>query len=266
MEKYKGIGVLDSGVGGLTVASAISGILPNEKIFYFGDTANCPYGDKTEEHIQSCVLNVINFLVSRGIKALVMACNTSSALVLPKLNGEVKVPVLGVIEFASRMALEASKSERIGVVANPLTVRSGAYIDTILKISQNGTKVFQNPCPRWVPLIEEGRVTGEDVERVVGEDLLPLTSEQIDTLILGCTHYPYMIPSIKRVLNNGINIIDPAEALALKLKDLLTESNNLSDLTEPEHEFYVSGDPVNFHRTGSRFFGKELPLVKKVSL
>lgn len=266
MDRYKGIGVLDSGVGGLTVASAISRILPKEKIYYFGDTANCPYGDKTEGQIIHSVMNVIEFLKQQGIKSLVMACNTSSAIVLPRLNGNVKVPVLGVIEFASRMALQMSENERIGVVANPLTVKSGAYIDTIKKISMNGTKVFQSPCPRWVPLIESGKVTGEDVENVVHEDLKSLVSENIDTLILGCTHYPYMIPSIKRVLNNSVKIIDPAEALALQLRDILEQRDLLSDTEEPQHKFFVSGDPESFHKVGSSFFGRELPEVHKVSL
>lgn len=265
MEKYKGIGVFDSGVGGLTVASAISKTLPNEKICYFGDTAHVPYGDRTPEEIIRFVNDIIDFLMTREIKAMVMACNTSSAVVLPRLNGRVKVPVMGVIETASREALKTSSNHRIGVVANPVTVGSGAYVKTIKKISTNGTSVHQSPCKRWVPLIEAGRVTGEEVEEIIRQDVTPLIDAKIDTLILGCTHYPYFVPSLKKVMNHGIKIVDPAESTALQLKEILLERGILSDMENPRHEFFSSGDPVSFRETGSRFFGKDLGEVKMVN-
>jgi glutamate racemase len=266
MEKYKGIGVFDSGLGGLTVASAITKILPNEKIYYFGDTAHVPYGNKTEGQIVRYVFDIIDFLKTRGIKSLVMACNTSSAVVLPKLNGNIKAPVLGVIEFASRMALQASDNEVIGVVANPVTVSSGAYIRTIMGISMNGTKIHQQACPRWVPLIEAGIFDGEEVEKVVREDIEPLLEKNIDTLILGCTHYPYFAPVIKRIAGDGLKIINPADSLAYQLKKILSDSGSLSDDPNPEHEFYVSGNPDDFRTNGSRFLGTEIKSVHKVTL
>jgi len=266
MEKYEGIGILDSGVGGLTVASSISRILPGEKIVYYGDTAHLPYGDKTEGQILNYVGKIIDFLTGKGIKALILACNTSSALVLPRLNGSVKIPVLGVIEFASRMALEASRNERIGIVANPLTVKSCAYIRTIRKISKNGTQVYQSPCPQWVSMVEAGKISGKEVEEVVENDLSPLIAEKIDTLILGCTHYPYLSPTIRRVLKNGVKIIDPAEALALQMKKILDKRDIHSKTENPQHEFFVSGDPDEFQRKGSLFFGRELPDVERVEL
>ncbi|MCD4785702.1 MAG: glutamate racemase [Candidatus Eremiobacteraeota bacterium] len=266
MNRNKGIGVFDSGVGGLTVANAISKTLPEEKIIYFGDTAHVPYGDKTETQIIKYVHNIIDFFCTKGIKALVMACNTSSAIVLPRLNGRLNIPTLGVIEFASRMALETSKNERIGVVANPLTVKNGAYKRTIKNISLNGTMVFQSPCKRWVPLIEAGNVSGEEVEEIVRQDLKPLIDSKIDTLILGCTHYPYLIPTINKIMNHGIKIIDPAKAVAEHLKKSLEEREMLSNNENSLHEFFVSGDPEEFQKMGSRFFGGKIPTVKKVEL
>jgi len=266
MNKNMGIGVFDSGVGGLTVANAIYRLLPEEKIIYFGDTAHVPYGDKTEEQIIQYVNNIIDFLLTREIKALVIACNTSSAIALPRLNGKVNIPTLGVIEIASRIALETSINERIGVVANPLTVKNGAYKRTIRNISLNGTMIFQSPCKRWVPLIEAGSVSGEEVEDVVRQDLKPLIDSNIDTLILGCTHYPYLIPTIKKVMNNGIKIIDPAFAMASHLKKILEEKDILSDNKNVIHEFFVSGNPDEFQVMGSRFLGRKIPRVGKVSI
>ncbi|MCE1245664.1 MAG: glutamate racemase [Firmicutes bacterium] len=266
MDKYRGIGVFDSGLGGLTVASAITKILPNEKIYYFGDTANVPYGNKSEGQIVKYVLDIIEFLKAKEIKALVMACNTSSAVVLPRLNGNVKAPVLGVIEFASRMALDESANEVIGVVANPVTVGSGAYVRTIKGISMNGTIIHQQACPRWVPLIEAGIFDGEEVEKVVREDIEPLLERNIDTLILGCTHYPYFAPVIRRIAGDGLKIINPADSLAYQLKKILSDSQKLSDMENPEHEFYVSGNAEDFRINGSRFLGKEIKTVHKVTL
>jgi glutamate racemase len=262
-----GIGVFDSGVGGLTVASAIQKALPGEKIYYFGDTAHLPYGDRTEGQIIGYVFDIIEFLKKQGIKALVMACNTSSALVLPRLNGQVKVPTLGVIEFASRAALQASRSERIGVVANPLTVRSLAYPTGIKNISLNGTRIYQSPCPRWVPLVESGKTAGEEVERVVREDLEPLMEAGVDTLILGCTHYPYLAPVIRKIMGDGVALVDPAQSVALRLKEILEQAGTLSGGASPAaHRFFVSGNPDEFREKGSFFFGSEISRVEKVTL
>jgi glutamate racemase len=267
MDKNAGIGVFDSGVGGLTVASKISQVLPNETIYYFGDTAHVPYGDKTEDQVTGYVCKIIDFLKNENIKALVMACNTSSAIVLPHLNhDEIDIPVLGVIEFASRLALRVSTGEKIGVVANPVTVRSGAYVHAITKISLNGVYVHQQACPRWVPLIEAGKTSGEEIERVVREDLEPLIKAGVDTLILGCTHYPYLTEVIQKIMPRGVRIVDPAEALARRLKSILKKSGNLSSQTSPDHRFYVSGDPDEFKKMGSVFFGKDIKTVLKVDL
>jgi glutamate racemase len=266
MDRCKGIGIFDSGVGGLTVASQVSRLLPGEKIFYYGDTAHVPYGDKTEEQIIGYVHDIVEFLQEEGVKAIVMACNTSSALVLPKIKDKMTIPTLGVIEFASRMALEASAGERIGVVANPLTVNSGAYKKTIKGISLNGTLVYQNACPRWVPLVEAGKTSGEEVERIVREDLEPLMAANIDTLILGCTHYPYFTPVIRKIMGEDVAIIDPAEALARTLRKILEDSNLLANESNPGHRFYVSGDPEEFRIKGEMFFGKKIPEVKKACL
>lgn len=266
MHRSRGIGILDSGVGGLTVASAVSKILPNENIFYFGDTAHVPYGDKSAKEIYNYVTEIIHYLKTKEVKAVVLACNTSSALVLPRIKDTVGIPIIGVIEQAAKMALQVSVNERIGVVANPLTVSSGAYLSAVRNISLNGTRVYQSPCRQWVPMIEAGKTQGEDVERIIKKDIAPLIYEGIDTLILGCTHYPYFIPAIKRVINNHINIIDPAESTALHLKTLLADNNLLNTEEKPKHQFYVSGNPLEFRRMGRRFFGRDLGRVEQVQL
>ncbi len=266
MEKNKGIGIFDSGVGGLSVASRVHQLLPRERIIYFGDTANLPYGDKTPEQIIGYVNNIIKFLMGTDIKALVMACNTSSALVLPRLKGNISVPTLGVIEYASRMALQVSANERIGVVANPVTTNSGAYPSCIVNISLNGTRVYQQACPRWVPLVESGIIEGDEVEKIVAQDIEPLLRNKVDTIILGCTHYPFLSPVIRRIAGDGIRLVDPAGALSEHLQEILARENLLSEDPAPEHRFFVSGDPEEFRRKGSLFFGREIPPVEKVEL
>jgi glutamate racemase len=151
-------------------------------------------------------------------------------------------------------------------VANPLTVKSGAYKKTIMGISMNGTLVYQSACPRWVPLVEAGKTNGEEVERIVREDLEPLMAADIDTLILGCTHYPYFTPVIRKIMGNKIAIIDPAEALARTLRKILTNSNLLANESKPEHRFYVSGDPSEFKIKGEMFFGQKIHEVKNACL
>jgi glutamate racemase len=266
MDKYDGIGVFDSGVGGLTVASKIAKMLPNERIFYFGDTAHVPYGDKSEVQIIGYVHNIIDFLIKKNVKALVMACNTSSAIVLPRLNGNLSVPVMGVIEYAAKRAATISANGRVGIVANPVTVRSSAYEKSIKEFSNNAITVHQQACPRWVPLIESGKTSGKEVENVVREDLQSLIDANIDTLILGCTHYPYFAPTIKKILPRNVCIIDPAEAVISQLKQVLEDSNLLSDAKKPKHSFFVSGNAEEFRLKGSWFFGQWINKICKVDL
>ncbi len=265
MESRKAIGVFDSGVGGLTVVSEILKILPNERIFYFGDTAHLPYGDKTDEQIKHYVKAIIKFLKKKGIKALVMACNTSSALVLPEVSKTETIPTLGVIEFASKLAIKSSKNERIGVVANPVTVRSKAYVKNIHGFSLNGVKVYQRACPQWVPMVEAGIFEGKEAERIIAEDLHPLKKAGIDTLILGCTHYPYLSKPIRKIMGEKVKLIDPAHALAIKLKDILTQRNLLNTHSPLPHIFYVSGSAYNFIEK-AKIFWKNIENVIEVDL
>lgn len=265
MERNRGIGILDSGVGGLGVASVIDKIMPGERIIYFGDTAHLPYGDKSEEQIIGYVTGIIEFLKRENIKALILACNTSSAVVLPQLRSRT-IPTLGVIEFAARLALKTSKTEKIGVVANPLTVKSCAYQKTLKGISLNGVMIRQKACPRWVPLVESGKISGPEVEEIIREDLNCLMESEIDTLILGCTHYPFLIPSIRKVIGEGINIVDPAVAVCLELKNILKDQDMLGAHLNPRHKFYVSGDAAEFKAKGSTFFGREIERVERVRM
>ncbi|MFP4498019.1 MAG: glutamate racemase [Vulcanimicrobiota bacterium] len=253
MSRNKGIGIFDSGVGGLTVASQVAKKLPRESIIYFGDTAHLPYGDKSEEEITIYVESIIEFLKSEGIKALIMACNTSSALVLPRMKTRQELPVLGVIEFASMQALEVSTSKRIGVVANPVTVRSKAYEDKITTLNSSAV-VVQQACPEWVPMVEAGLLEGEKVESQIRRDMKSIIKADVDTLILGCTHYPYLSKTIKKILGDGVHLVDPSAAVAIHLKNVL-ETYDLSTTAEKgEHKFYVSGAPQEFKAKSGKFF------------
>jgi glutamate racemase len=257
------IGILDSGVGGLSVASRIFTHLPHEEILYFGDTANVPYGDKTPEQLRGLVFRILDFFQSKNAKAVVMACNSSSAIVLEDARLRYDMPIFGVIEPAIREALAASRQKRIGLIANLVTVSSGAHQRMMTRISGNGVRIHPQACPQLVPLVEDGVLTGELAEQVLREYLHPLEERGIDTLILGCTHYPFMEESIRKILGNDVTIVDPAEHTALSLRDMLKERGIEREKSEPSHEFLVSGDPARFREIGSRLLGRPLGEVKK---
>jgi glutamate racemase len=258
------IGILDSGVGGLSVASKIFTHLPHEEILYFGDTANVPYGDKTPQQLRAIVFRILDFFQSRDAKAVVMACNSSSAIVLDDARMRYPMPIFGVIEPAIREALTRSRQKRIGLIANLVTVSSGAHQRMMTRISGNGVRIHPQACPQLVPLVEEGILTGQEADRVLMEYLHPLEARGIDTLILGCTHYPFLEESIRKILGKEVAIIDPAEHTALSLRDMLREKGMERDAGEPSrHEFMVSGDPERFREIGSRLLGRPLGEVKK---
>src|SRR5216110_461023 len=209
MSNRQPIGVFDSGIGGLTVVKALRDRLQNETIVYLGDTARVPYGPKSPETVQRYALELAHMLMRKNAKALVVACNTVSSVALPLLAKKFPVPVLGVIEPGARAALQATRNRHIGVIGTRATIRSGAY-EKALRATDNNVRVSSRACPLLVPLIEEGLLNDDVTDQVIARYLRPLLADGIDTLVLGCTHYPLLTDAIVRVLGREITLVDSA--------------------------------------------------------
>lgn len=254
------IGVFDSGVGGLTVTRAIVDRLPRESVLYLGDTARVPYGNKSPETIQRYSLRIAARLREGGAKAIVIACNTASAAALERVREEHRdIPVLGVIEPVCRLAVEMSRSGVVGVIGTRSTVRSGAYPQT-LRALQPGLQVLQQDCPLFVPLAEEGWLRGLVPREVARTYLSRFVGTGIDTLLLGCTHYPLMRSviedSLVELLDEPVQVLDSATATAAALEAVLAESGLLDQRERsPRHHFLVTDDVQSFEATCARFFG-----------
>jgi glutamate racemase len=250
------IGIFDSGVGGLTIASEVMKALPGEKIIYFGDTARVPYGSKSKDTVTRYSRQMVNFLIGKGVKAIVAACNTVCANSLDKLTEEFDIPIIDVLNPGALSCLEATRNNIVGVIGTEGTINSGAY-EKALKSACPDVTVYSKACPLFVPLAEEGW-TSNSVANITTEIYLQeLIDKEIDSLLLGCTHYPLLIDCIKRV-TGGINIINSAVAVAGSLKAFLEENKMLSDnKISTEHIFYVSDDTVKFKRTSKAVFGKD---------
>ncbi|MGF1522462.1 MAG: glutamate racemase [Leptolyngbyaceae cyanobacterium] len=255
------IGMFDSGVGGLTVLREMKRQLPNESILYLGDTARLPYGDRTPEEILQFVREIMTWMMTQGVKMVMMACNTSSALVLEQIQEEFSVPILGLIWPGARAAAKAGR--RVGVIATPATVSSDAYRRAILEADPT-TQVWQVGCPQFVPLIEQNRLQDRATLTVARTYLQPLLQVNIDTLVYGCTHYPHLKPVFDTFLPNSIKRIDPAQhlvkAAAKELELLDFKSNTPSQPTQ----FFVSGCPEQFANVAARWLGKP-PRVAQVN-
>jgi len=251
------IGIFDSGAGGLTVLKAVARRMPGENLIYFGDTANLPYGTKSPRAVSRASVAVARFLARQGIKALVVACNTSSALALPDIRRAIKtVPTLGVIEPGARAAAKAAQGRPIGVVATAATVSSGAYARAVKSFSPR-TRVISVACPLFVPLVEEGLWSGRIAQGVAARYLPALRRARVKTLILGCTHYPLLKGVIRRALGRGVRLVDSGEETARDLEALL-ESRGLrrTGRVLGRRRFYVSDDPARFSRLARRFLGR----------
>lgn len=254
------IGLFDSGVGGLTVADRVLCDLPGAPFLYYGDTAHVPYGDRSVEEVRRLVSAIAEHLVASGAEVLVMACNTSSALALDLVRSWSPVPVIGIIEAASRAAVQATRNGVIGVIANPLTARSGAYELACARAASEsglpteGLRVLPVGCPRLVPLVEAGQVRSPEAREALMEYLAPLQAEGMDTLVLGCTHYPFLVPLISEILGPRVQIIDPAVYVVAELVAL-----GWSDCPAGVAPCYqVSGDPAEFDRTASALLGRPI--------
>lgn len=240
------IGVFDSGVGGLTVVREIMRQLPGENVIYFGDTARVPYGSKSKETILKFSRQIVRFLMTKRVKAIVFACNTASALALEEMRNEIEIPVVGVVKPGARMAADMTKTKSVGVIGTDATIKSGIYTDYIRQLDPEIT-VIGKACPLFVPLVEEGlledRITDDMVDRYLSE----LKPYNVDALVLGCTHYPLLMNPIKRYMGQSVTLVNPAYETAKELKNILNKNQLLNqNMITPSYEFYVSDGEDKF--------------------
>ena len=261
------LGVFDSGIGGLTVARALFERLPRESVIYFGDTARVPYGPKSPETVRRYSGEILAFLLKRGVKAIVVACNTSTAHALSHLKELSPVPVVGVIEPGARAAVAATKTGVIGVIGTAGTIASGAY-ERAIKALRPDAKVHAQACPLFVPLVEEGWFDHPAAELIAREYLEPLKRAKVDTLVLGCTHYPLLKPLLARVMGGGpdVTLVDSAEETATAVAAELEKLGLLAERGSHEHRFVVSDDEPHFRKVGARFLGEKIKQVEVVPL
>lgn len=261
----KPIGVFDSGIGGLTVVRALLHHLPHENIVYFGDTARVPYGPKSPQVVRGYAAQDVDFLISKDVKMVVIACNTVSSVALDVVQKHAKVPVVGVILPGAAAAVGASTRKRIGVIGTRATINSNAYTHAIRQLDA-GVQVFARECPLFVPLAEEGWIHHKVTELVAKEYLFPLTLEKIDTLILGCTHYPILRETIQAGIDGGVTLIDSGEATAMDVARILDEKGLRNPSTQrPNLQFYVSDLPAKFTEVGELFLGQKMGRVQVMS-
>jgi len=261
------IGIFDSGIGGLTVAKEIVKILPQESIVYIGDTARVPYGPRSKAVITKFAMQMVRFLLKRKIKALVIACNTISGLSYDEIKkAAFPVIALGVIKPAVRKAIATTKNERIGVIGTVGTIKSGSY-QKMLKFYDSKAQIIAKACPLFVPMAEEG-LNNHQATKLIAHDYLQVFVERgVDTLILGCTHYPLLHDAIKETVGKGVTLVDSAEPTAQMLKERLEDAGLLGNDPNPKHEFYVTDAPERVKKVAGRFFGSELNSnLKKVNL
>jgi glutamate racemase len=252
------IGVFDSGLGGLTAVRELFRLLPNESVVYFGDTARLPYGSKSTETVVHFSLEISAFLVRQNIKCLLVACNTASSCAIETLAATLDVPVAGVIEPAAEAAVRVSPRGRIGVIGTYGTVGSGAYPAAIER-RMPGAAVISRACPLFVPLIEEGWISHPVTLQVAQEYLVELRNAQLESLILGCTHYPLVAPLLAGLMGPVTKLIDSGAEAARAVAELLRERGQLAPAAAPEHRFFLSDEPRNFTRIATGFLGRELP-------
>lgn len=262
------IGIFDSGLGGLTVVKSVLEYLPGEDIIYFGDTKRVPYGNRSKETLIEYVTDDINFLLNHNVKAIVIACNTADSMTMKEMRERFRIPLVGVVEPAAALAAESTQNNKIGVIATTATIESGAYGETIRRINPEA-KVFGIPCPLLVPLVEEGR-TGKDdpvTMSVLEGYLKPFVNIGIDTIVLGCTHYPLLRPLIEEILP-GVNIISSGHASTSELMKTLDENGlGNGNGSGGKLSFFVSDAPDKFAKNGGAFIGCEITgLVTKTEI
>ncbi len=255
------IGIFDSGLGGLTAAGELARLLPRERIIYFGDTSRVPYGSRSRETILKYARQDVSFLSTFAPKVIVVACGTVSTVAIRELASENDIPIIGVVEPAGLAAAKATRNGQVGLIGTQASVRSGAYERMIASVNPD-IQVLAEACPLLVPLIEEGRIHEGDVviETVVSEYLAPMKEAGVDTLVLGCTHYPLLKKIISRQMGEHVKLIDTGEQCALRVSELLAQGGLLApaDRKQGRRQYYVSDAPAGFVRTASFFLGEQI--------
>ena len=263
----KYIGVFDSGLGGLSVVEKIFIEIPQAKIIYFGDTARVPYGSKSAEELINFADEITDFLINKDCEIIIDACNSTSAVALDFLQQKYSKPIIGVIEPGVKAALDVTKNGCIGVIATEATVKSGAH-KKIAQELESGTTIISQACPDFVFLVELGEVAGERALNIVKKSIEPLKGTNIDTLILGCTHYPYLSELVKEVIGEGVVLVDPAYETTKETAKYFrqkVQGENLKAKAK-DQEFYVTGSPDHFQKIGEILMGEKLPIIKKVEM
>ncbi len=266
MERRKAIGLFDSGVGGLTVAQEVFAMLPQENIIYLGDTARTPYGPKPQEEVREFAFEISEFLINQGVKMIVVACNTATSAALDALQEAYDIPIIGVVKPGAQAAIKSTNSRKVGVIATEGTVMSRAYEKAIAEIDGD-INVFQKACPLFVELVESGESETEKAQKIAANYLEPLKVSGVDTLILGCTHYPFLRQVIGDIMGPGVSLVFPAKEIALQVREILKGRDELNIENGPSfHRFYVTSKADRFLEIGERFFGRPLPHLEEVSL
>jgi glutamate racemase len=260
------IGIFDSGIGGLTVVKSLDSTLASESIIYFGDTARVPYGSKSNETVIEYSIQDANFLLSKNVKLIVVACNTASSVALSALREKFDIPVIGMIEPGAKAAINSTQNGKIGVIGTNATITNKAYSKELLKLD-NKLNVYEKACPLFVPLAEEGWTDHKATKLIAEEYLNELKKRNIDTLVLGCTHYPILRNVIQEAIGSEVTLIDSGSAASIEVEQHLIGRGlkNNSNLLG-RHEYYVSDVPTKFKEIAERFLGREVNHVKKVDL
>lgn len=260
------IGVFDSGIGGLTIVKEIMDMLPEEDIIYFGDTARVPYGTKSKETVTKFSIQCIKFLLEKGVKAIVIACNTASASSLDAVQQSFDLPIVGVVEPGARTACDVTKSGKIGIIGTEGTVSSGAYEKAILGIDHNIDMILR-PCPLFVPLAEEGWQDTDIAFLTAEKYLLDFKGSGIDALVMACTHYPLFEKTISKIMGEGIKLVNPAYETARVLEHMINFNGLKNERPhKAEYKYYVSDNPVKFKQVGENFLNKPVGWVEKIDI
>jgi len=265
MSDSRPVGIFDSGVGGLTVLREVENALPKEEIVYLGDTARVPYGTKSKETVTKFSVENVEFLMRHNVKLVLVACNTASSLSLEFLKRCFRVPIIGVIEPGARNAVNVTRNRRIGVIGTNATISSGSYEKAVKRISSR-MSVYSQKCPLFVPLAEEGWTMGRVTEEIASIYLKPLKVKKVDTLVLGCTHYPLLKEVIAKVMGRSVHLVDSAREVAKEARNILDASGLLNRSSgKKRHRFFVSDQPENFTRIGGRFLKRPMRGVSRIS-
>lgn len=269
MDRYAPIGVFDSGVGGLTVAREIMKQMPKERVVYFGDTARVPYGSKSKETVTRFSWQIVRFLQEQKVKAIVIACNTASAIALPEIEDEIDIPIIGVVKPGAKAASAATRNGKIGVIATDATIHSQIY-SRYIKDMRPGAEILGKACPLFVPLVEEGLIEDPVTDEIARRYLSELIETGIDTLIMGCTHYPLLRKTLQKTVGDGVILVDPAYETAKECRQMLSDLNLLND-TEPKlgdnpYRFFVSDEADKFKNIANTILPYGILGAKKINI